>query len=162
MISGRGEERVDASIKDGADADARLDNALSDKSSGQTIFLESANYSKDRTIDSVNKVDIKGTGISSQHSDIDAGASWTYEVIRGVISDFHLSSDSSLTVSGAVVHVDNVSGGGSITVDADRVILTRLDAISVTFASGTSNGVVDASTNTTVTDNGSNTVGDIS
>jgi hypothetical protein len=54
----------------------------------------------------------------------------------------------------------------NIRVEADNCILRGISKTAsyggdVTFASGTSGNVIDSSTNVTVTDNGSNTVGDI-
>jgi hypothetical protein len=51
--------------------------------------------------------------------------------------------------------------GATVTIDTGRVIVANCDNLSVTFNNGTSDGLVDTCTGTTVTDNGSNTVGDV-
>jgi hypothetical protein len=144
-----------ASRYDGADADARLDAALSAATDGDTIYLEEAVYSADRTIS--NRLKIVGTGGAFSGSKIEA--TWTLGA-RVLLE--------SVTIDNATVNVNSQncaimnSLGGSVTVSDGRFRYVANDGGDVTFESGTSSSIVDACVGTTVTDNGSNTVGDIS
>jgi hypothetical protein len=143
---------------DGADADARLDNALTTVSDGDSVALESSTYADDRTIST--QISISGP---QPVGGADITGSWTVANLGSELNTVRFSSAGTLTVTGArssIINVYNVGDG--ITVDADRVKLTGHLFGDITFQSGTSGGLVDSSVSVTVTDNGANTVGDIS
>jgi hypothetical protein len=143
-----------ASRFDGGDADTRLDNALSAASNGKTIYLESATYGNDRTISTeVDLVGVHGT------SGTEIDASWT---MQSNVSLRHILFASTASLSlGFLNRLSDCLGTASVTVTSNRVRIWGCDDLSVTFESGTSEGIVDASTRVSVTDNGTNTVGDI-
>jgi hypothetical protein len=143
---------------DGSDPDARLTNALSAASAGDKLFLESGNYATDRTIS--DSVTIEGTVAQTAGSEI-SGA-WTLDATAVTLRDVFLDADLTVASGGAIATIDTVSlFGQTITVQANQVRLINLRSGSVTFESGTGDGIIDASTSVSVTDNGANTVGTI-
>jgi len=143
---------------DGADPDARLDNAISASSPGDRIFLERGTYSADRTITTRGTT---FTGVDSSDNGTLASGTWTLDGGEITIEDMR---DITVVVNGvALSHIRGIQAG-NITVNNNgdmRCLLTGLKGCSVTFASGTDTNVVDSSVVTTVTDNGNNTVGEI-
>ena len=125
---------------DGASPDARLDNALSDANNGETVYLEAEDYVENRTISKDLK--LIGTGLMFEQS-TNINANWT------------------LAASSSFLKSVFVSGGADITIDADNVIVSEVNNANITFNSGTDGGLVDTSINTTVTDNGTNNIGDV-
>lgn len=144
---------------DGSDPDTRLDNAISAAASGEMIYLEDATYNSARTIST--EYDIRGiNGYTGNGTEITAD--WTLSAGFSVISHIRLS-DATVSITGnqyRLVHCRLVGTSDEISVGADFALLTHLRDATVTFQSGTSGGLVDASTNVSVTDNGTNTVGD--
>ena len=150
-----------AGAYDGSDADARLGNAISAASTGETIVLESADYGTDRTFS--KKLTLVGSGIfTTTGTGTVLNASWTFD---DRVAIFRLS-----TTSGASATFNTISSAWcnslinadtSITVASDNFRFTSNFGGDLTFNSGTSGGIVDACSQTTVTDNGTNTVGDI-
>jgi len=143
---------------DGADPDARLDNAISASSPGDRIFLERGTYSADRTITTRGTT---FTGVDSSDNGTLGSGTWTLDGGEITIEDMR---DITVVVNGvALSHIRGIQAG-NITVNNNgnmRCLLTGLKGCSVTFASGTDTNVVDSSVATTVTDNGNNTVGEI-
>jgi hypothetical protein len=144
-----------ASGYDGADADARLDNALSAASNSDTIYLENASYGSGRTI--TQNISLIGTGIggTTLGSSLDLNA-------RVLVKNVRMSG---LTISSSGCQVVNFDTFSDITVNANNTVVgpgTIFNA-TVTFDSSTSGGVIDSisGSSVTVTDNGTNTVGDI-
>lgn len=145
---------------DGADADARLSNALSAVSAGQTIYLEPATYTASASI-STTGVRLIGSGGRAQTS---VDANWTVDTPNVDINEVTWLSQSSgdvLTVNGVQLRMVGCDSTGNIQVADDDCIILGLSGGSVTFASGTGGGVVDGSTGVSVTDDGTNTVGTI-
>lgn len=145
---------------DGADADARLSNALSAVSAGQTIYLEPATYTASASI-STSGVRLIGSGGRAQTS---VDANWTVDTPNVDINEVTWLSQSSgdvLTVNGIQLRMVGCDSTGNIQVANDDCIILGLSGGSVTFASGTGGGVVDGSTGVSVTDDGTNTVGTI-
>lgn len=141
----------------GADPDVRLDNALADANASDRIYLEQALYSANRTIS--QQVHLAGVG-QNNGTVIDAGATWTIST-RSTISDFNTSGE--LVLDDSFCNVYRCGGFSStITVNGDDCILSQILGASITFASGTSGNIIDSSASVPVTDNGTNTVGDIS
>lgn len=152
-----GGEYHHAGSYDGADPDTRLGNALSAAANGDVVLLENAAYSTARTFgfDGVLLGSFSVTGSGGSRID----AAWTLDsrahIFRGMTT-----GNGSIAVNASNTHISHVDDA-DITVSADRAILTGLLGGSVTFESGTSEGVIDSSAATTVTDNGTNTVGDV-
>jgi hypothetical protein len=135
-----GNGRLFAGAFDGVDADSRLDNCLSASSRGDLIYLEKAAYPANRTINA--DVGFVGQGIRFGASTRLTG-NWTITEPEVIISRLRLQAS-------------------TITIQNNDCLLTQLREGSVLFESGTANCVIDSSVNTNVTDNGSNTIGDIS
>jgi len=159
-----GSERLFAGSFDGGGADARLDAAITEASDGDVVFLENASYSADRTIST--SLSIAGTAVFANRttgSYLD-GAVWTLDT-RVDVTDLNMSSNTSneiiLNDRGTVQNL-SATTDATITVSADGVLLSNLRAVSVVFESGTSGGRVDSSVALNVTDNGTNSVGDVS
>jgi len=158
-----GSTRHYAGAFDGADADARLTNALSATSAGDTIYLEKAPYTSNRTIST--GLEIVAQGGTYNGTELDAV--WTLTArcrIRGISN---ASSSSEIIVdSGAdasVITLCEFNGSTAITINDNNVRYVNNSLGDVTFASGTNGGLVDACRGTAYTDNsGSNTQGDIS
>jgi len=142
----------------GSDPDTRLDNALSAASTADVIYLENATYNADRTVSST-AVTLRGTD-NSINSGTELKASWTFNNPVCIIG---INSGSSATIT--------AEGNNSVIRDCSTTDVTfqgsgglayGLLGGSVTFASGTSGGLVDSCRNgTSATDNGSNTEGDL-
>jgi len=158
IVRGRNTERIDAAAQDGADADARLDNALSAASDGTVIYLENATYSDARTISQARLV-LEGTDGGTFGGTTITG-NWTLDG-RVVLQSCRIDGDMTFNSPHSAILFSS-GNGGSHTVDADqfRLVGCTCASVSVTFNSGTANGVVDASTGVSVTDNGSNLDGD--
>ena len=147
-----------AGAYDGADADARLDAALSSASDGDLIYLESSTYSTDRTIS--GRVRIVGTNGVFLGSEIDA--TWTCDS-RVAFENIACKGIIVLNVRQSRV-VNSIFGGVSeILVQNDKAVIHGINGFDadVVFSSETAQGIVDSSTNINVVDNGNNTVGDI-
>jgi hypothetical protein len=156
------DDRLYAGAFTGANADARLNSALSAASDGDVVYLESAIYDKDKTVD--NRVSLAGTGIFFRGTRITGTTTWTFNE-SAKLRDIHLPDDT-VTVNfngnGSVVTNLNSVSGVTVSVDATRFRATRLSGLDVVLEANSAGCVVDASTNITVTDNGSaNIIGDI-
>jgi len=161
-----GSERLYAGAFDGSDPDQRLDAALSAATDGDIIFLENALYDADRTISKL--VLLLGTGLQQTPSGAGQGttigAAWTLDVGRSVVQRAVMNASASISLTGRFSKLIRVQGRASnspITVSADDTLISQGESLDVTYESGTANGIIDTVTNGTVTDNGSNTVGDI-
>ena len=145
---------------DGSSPVDRLNNALSEASQGDFIYLETGVYDEDITIG--QEIILIGTGTQT----------------GGNATEF---TDMTMTWGGAVkLRNSRVDNNVTVNIDADHCVVEsvysfgsqwNVDGIAcrfvnnrgtdVTFESGTDRGIVDASTDLSVTDNGDNTVGDI-
>lgn len=146
-----------AEAYDGSDADTRLDNAISAAASGDTIYLETASYSTNRTISS--KIRLVGPGSNSISAEI--SGTWTLSSRISLENISRITGE--LVINGAECSFSDSYGftGDVITVGADLFRMTNCGGYDVTFQSGTSGGIVDGCSSTNVTDNGTNTIGDI-
>jgi hypothetical protein len=155
-----------AGVYDGANADARLDNAVSAASEGDVIYLENAEYTVNRTISKLLR--IEGTqGFGGKYIGSAVSGEWTLDDRNIAVFYCGFVSGSQITIEKAEITVadcwvSTVSGEGHIQINNDSARLYNLarDA-SVTFASGTTGGIIDSCSRISVTDNGTNTVGDI-
>jgi len=144
----------------GSDPDARLDNAVADANPGETVLLEDATYDADRTID-VGGLRISGTGNAARGSIINAAWTLNDGQLLENLGDVLDSASIELTFQTALIH-SFLRSGATVTVSGNRARFIGNQGGDVTFQSGTESGVVDSCTSTTVTDNGTNTIGDIS
>lgn len=144
---------------DGADADTRLDNAINAAQNGDTIYLEPREYSDSRSISKAALWFI-GTGTGSRAENTYITGGWTFNSQYTSLKNARIDTNA-LTLDGFGHIVKNCRPNAGITVNVDECRLSSLQRGSVTFASGTSKCIIDASTDVAVTDNGTNTVGDI-
>ena len=144
-----------------ASDDDELDNILSMAPSGSTIYLGNSNFSRDRTIET--QLSFVGSGRSAGTSL--EGAEWTLDQ-RGIFISKIGNATSSTIIN---VEADRCmisqsyssSSVAEINVNNDEFMALGLFRWSVSFAAGTSGGIVDSSAATAVSDDGGNTVGDI-
>lgn len=142
-----------ASQYGGADADARLDAALSAASNGDKIYLEKATYTKDRTIS--QGIEVTGPSNTSASSAV-IDATWTLSVNTIHLEKVRVDNTAEVVISGRFCTLTNLSCPGSVTIQADDNKYVNNIGGTVTFESGTSNGIVDACIGVSVTDNGAN------
>ena len=146
---------------EGTDPDDRLDNALSKASEGDAIYLENGEYSKERT--GTDSIDVRvalygvsqesGANNSTHHT-----ADWTVTEIHQIK---HVGGDATLRVEADRINISELTHTGDIEIANDNCMLFAINAATVTFEDGTSGNVIDASADVSVTDNGDNTVGDV-
>lgn len=152
-----------AAAYDGVDADARLDAAIASASAGDVIYLEkTATYATDRTIN--KRLKLIGTNAWADGSEV-SGGTWTF--------------DAECRLEGMLIR-DPSSGNGAEVAPSRPLRHFRLRYYwhrehrrrhcesdrrdgwrEIVFTSNTSGRIVDASAGIKVTDNGSNTIGDI-
>lgn len=155
-----------AAFYDGADADARLDNAISAAGQGDRIYLETATYTADRTITASGLRGLKligsGMGVGGYGTDIDA--SWTISTIRVGLEGVRIntSASGSLQFDSNDGIIDKCQGSLTVGGNNVRVLNGYTFGGTITFESSTSGGLVDGYVGgTSVTDNGTNSVGDV-
>jgi len=155
-----GNERHYAGAYPGADADARLGNALSAASNGDTIYLESASYTTSQTISGGYRiVGIRPCSLIESPFTFDDNQPTIVSVnIVGQGEIVFNTANCTITQSrfGTEPAVTDKVGDNSI-FGCDGGIANT----SIVLESGTSGSIVDACRNFSVTDNGTNTVGDI-
>lgn len=161
-IASLSDSRHYAGAFDGGDHESRLDNAIEEASNYDVIYLEAAEYAE-RTISKpllmighlTSADDIGGTTI-------DGSGGWTFT------SEAHLHNvnvrNGPVRMEAPESTVSNGRYGGAEKVEAaaDELLVTGVRRADIIFESGTSNGLADSCISSTVNDNGSNTVGDIS
>ena len=153
------EEYLWASSYNGADADARLTNALSDATNGDCIHLENATYSSDRSI----TTRITLIGPAGNFSGIDISGTWTFDTPQVTVKRVRFSVDPAFnqnrTRFNEVMFNANITNGG---MNNQSYVACDFNSNSLTLESGSSNCIVDGVVQGTVTDNGTNVVGEIS
>jgi hypothetical protein len=145
---------------DGSSPDTRLDNALSAASEGDVVILENEIYSADRTLSTSYR--FVGTHALYRGTSIDA--IWTIQENTQLENIELRTTGGPLTIAASPVQLTKCGIGTdhTVSVEADGAVITSCQgAGEVTFASGTSGGLVDACVGISVTDNGTNTIGDI-
>ena len=146
---------------DGGDADARLKAAITAATEGDCIHLETAEYTDTLTIR--KPLSLIGTIRSGTGTNFTGSGTLRLEERSSELKNIRITDSYTVNFSAARSVGDNIIENGSgIIVSSVEVTLTRISTGTVTFESGTSSGIVDSSTKISVTDNGSNTVGDIS
>jgi len=152
-----GSDRHYVAAYSGSDPDVRLDNALADASDNDTIFLEKEVYESDRTISTACRFVGVGAGGTT------INGIWTLDSTFISVENVTTSTDVEFVIEQPVVSITECQFGSDypVTVNADRFRFVNNEGGTLTFASGTSQGIVDSCTRTSVTDNGANTVGDV-
>jgi len=146
----------------GADADARLDNALAAASDGETVILEPATYSDTRTTGSNNAVSnqltITGSGTRGAQSGTVIDSDWDLEGTQSVLSQVRLTSTVSLLAGFSSLFNCNVTGTAKA--KGDRCLFFAVGGGgSITFTSDASKGAAGVlSGDLTTTDNGNNRI----
>lgn len=144
-----------AAAYDGGDPDARLDAAISDAANGETVFLEAATYDATRTVSKI--LTMIGSGIEGT----EITANWTITTNLSSLRSVRVTSTITVDLNG-FLGTDLWLDGGSISAEGNSITVTESRDGSVTFASGTTGGMVDSCySGLTATDNGSNVIGDI-
>lgn len=151
-----GSGRHYAEAKSGSDPDSRLATAISDASVGHVIYAElGSTYDSNETIPTGMLV----TGSTRQNGP-DVSATWTLG-FDAWLEGMRISG--TITASNSRGGVRNCGlSGSTVTVSNDWFSVVGCDRGSVTFENGTGAGIVDSCVQTSVTDNGNNTIGDIS
>jgi hypothetical protein len=152
-----------AAAFDGADADARLDNAINTIGTGQTLFLESESYSQVHSFNSDTTIIGVGGGGPGATTIIDGGR---FDLsINSLIERVAMDIGSnvvgiSMGFASQASCIRQNAGNGTIDIKENACIVTRLKDVDVTINGNSC--VVDASKGVSVTDNGSGTlIGDI-
>lgn len=143
----------------GSDPDQRLSAALNDLNNGEVLHLENETYQNDRTITN-DRITIIGTAYTNGIDGTIVNGIWTFAG-QAVILERLRSANNIIFEKGfsVVSHINGASD--TITIKGDRSNLSKIDNMNITFESGTGNGIVDGCTDVVVTDNGSNTIGDL-
>ena len=150
-------DRHYAGAFDAPDADERLDAALSFASAGDVIYLEAAEYSADRSINKI--VNLVGTNLQSTNGTTITGE-WTLEIVSINLMRFRgFDGEIVITTGGCQV---TQSAGVNITDENGSSIISHIRQGDIILQSGTDRTVVDTCSETNVTDNGDNLIGDIS
>ena len=150
---------------DGADQNARLDNAISAATDGESIIhMEPVGYDADRTIS--KELTFVGTAVSGakRSAFLADNTIWQLDAASNIIRvGMGVGAELQLNDGGAIcdkMHLNDAT----ITVDSNRCVLNNIVGFSgseVVFTADAADSIIDSSTTLTVTDNGSNTVGDI-
>jgi hypothetical protein len=149
-----GDGRHYAGAYDGLDPDTRLDTALAAAEAGETVYLEAATYDAARTV--AVAVKVVGTNISGTSID----AAWTFSENLSRLESVRLNSPLTITANG-FVGTDLWISGTSVSAEGNGHVFTKCRNGEITFTSGTTNGLADGNyAGITITDNGTNTVGD--
>jgi len=152
-----GDDYIYARSFPGGTNEERLENALAFADGGERIYLEDAIYRSDITI--TDRVRIIGTERGGSGSDI-RDATLTIDTNNAGISTVRFSFSTTVIINGPRVLMNNVYDvANGITINADNCQVLGAYDPTVTFASGTSGGVVDGCVGANITDNGANTIG---
>ena len=124
--------------------------------------MESGGYSTELTVSKPIRI-VGGGGDRDAGAFFGNGADLTFEN-HVMLESIHTrgGTEMRIEVDRSMIQLGTVSG--SITVAGDDCVFLGITGggfASITFESGTENGIVDASSGVSVTDNGDNTVGDI-
>jgi hypothetical protein len=157
------DDRLYAGAFPGADADARLSNAINAVSTGETIYLENADYTADITVNT--RVKLVGSGASgSRGTRVSGTTTWTFDNDVELISLALPSNDVTIKLNANHGRFRSFYAfpGSEIIVDGSDSIISEGRDGEVTLSSNSSECVVDNCSGTSVTDNGSsNIIGDI-
>ena len=139
--------------------DSELDDVLDNASSGDVIYLGKGPFSSARTI-TQDRLSFIGTNREGLIS-----ADWTIDASHVIFDRVGLDGSTTITFNdiqcGWFNSIALSSSGSLLNVQDDNFRAHGLFLFAVEFGDGTDGGIVDSSTGTSVTDNGSNTVGDI-
>ena len=143
----------------GSDPDSRLDNAVAAADEGDTILVENALYTTDRTV--AKRLNFHGGAVGFSGTAVEAD--WTFDA-RVNLLNIQFGAGTTTTINGefSVIGKGTNSDSAEFVINANDCLYTSSIMGVVTFASGTNRGLVDSCVDTEVTDNGTNSVGDIS
>jgi propanediol utilization protein len=139
----------------GSSPDARLNNALTAINAGRVLHLEPETYTQDFAVN--ERITLAGTIRTAGRTKIDAQIT----LLQRTSIERLFMPNGLIQVNDGFCHLSKIRGA-NISVADNKATVTSSDFVDVTFDSGTSQGIVDTCTNSSVTDNGNNTVGDIS
>jgi hypothetical protein len=139
-----------------ARSDSELDTVISNSSQNDHVKLSNSTFSDARTIS--KELTLSGTHQSGTRIQADYTLSDRIMITQVVVDGSTLTFDARF----CRLHRSQGADGPSIQVNANEGMITECVGYDVTFASGTDDGIVDSSSRMTVTDNGTNTVGDLS
>jgi hypothetical protein len=149
-----------AAAFDGADADARLDDALANISEGDTIYLENEVYTQDHQINT-DGISLIGYGAQSGRGSHIENATFDFLGNFAFISNVGLNTtdgSAAIKLSFGCIATNIRQGGGTengfIEAKVSSNIITHLKDVDVTL--NADDCVVNSCVRTTVTDNGSN------
>jgi len=151
-----------AAEHDGSDPDTRLDNALANATDGDVVFLENIAYDSARTGSGAISKGVTRKGTNAENG-TKLQVEWELSAAGIEIECMTLGSSGQLnpTAGQATIRKMILFGASpEIDVGADYCLITECRGGEVTFQSGTSNGLVDSCLGTSVTDNGTNSIGD--
>jgi hypothetical protein len=153
------DDQLYAGAFSGSDADARLDNALSAASGGETIYLERSSYTVNRTI--TKTVQLVGASVSNSGTVIDA--TFVIDDFETLLRDLRLTSGAQINMNKSITVLSHCIGENSnVDLNGNNIKVVSCHNLDVTVQSGNS-CLIDSCTNTSVVDNGTGTiVGDIS
>jgi hypothetical protein len=149
-----------ASSYDGGDPTTRLSNAIDGVSEGDVIYLENEPDYGDVIIDT--RCRLIGSGITFRGTGIADGATWTLQSNGIEIECMGSGSNGEIVIDARSCAIRR-SGIFSVDITVNESWFKYIgnEGGAVTFDSGTDSGIVDGCTDTTVTDNGTNTIGEI-
>ena len=136
-------------------SDTELDDALASANGGDMIILGNSTYTTDRTISK----DLCFMGSHDQFGAV-IDSSWTVDG-RVKIKNTGFSGGNVITINAVNSAIESCSGDATVTVFADDFRYLNNVGGDITFESGASGGIVDGCAGTTITDNGSNQIGDV-
>jgi hypothetical protein len=145
----------------GSTPENRLNAAIAASDRGDSIYLENVAYNN-ITLDARERTFIGtgGTVGDTDGSTFENGGTISAQQIT--VKGVGVGNTGALEITADNVAIRDAIFQGTITVDADGVLLTNLIGVfssGVTFTSGTSSGVINNCVDLPVTDNGNNVVG---
>jgi len=159
--TGIGALEAESAIIDGtifyADDRENLLNILEDGSNEDTVYLGEGVFD-DISIGPDDPLKIIGTGWGGTGT---RAENWTVDN-RANLSGFVQFRN--ITISGDRCNISEIygrSGNDAVLVTGDDCNIHGVNRLDITFDSGTSGNIVDSAVDTSVTDNGSNTIGDL-
>jgi hypothetical protein len=154
--------RLYAGAFPGADADVRLDNALSEAADGNTILLENNQYTADITTSL--ELSIIGAGARFSGSSVAGSTTWTFDSPVVIDKVGFENNATALTLNGKDSFLTrcNFSGSAAITLSSIRCVVNSITGGQITLTSNSADCLINSTTGAQITDNGSrNTIGDI-
>jgi len=148
---------VTIGARDTARDDSDFDDALNSASNGHHIRLGKSEFGDSRTI--TKKLTLEG--IFSDFDGTYITGDWSLNGTETMLSNVRVEN-ATLTLDSNLTTINNSNLlNATISINGDDCAVTSCFGGTITFNSGTDGGIVDSGRSNTVTDNGSNTIGDI-